>query len=168
VLCAPQVNDYRKLQKRLGLQPGDAPSAALPSLPRLEPDAVDDDDDGAEAEEAREPPPQQQQRRGADAGAEPRRAKQQQQGQQGKRYNALEALARKQASARDAAAAAAAAAEADARARAAGKAAAADARRRTAEAMRKRNARGQPVMRYRVDAILAKLQAEAGGAPLRR
>ena len=63
-------------------------------------------------------------------------------GKKGK-FNALEALAQRRAPRRDEAAAA---------------------RRRTAEAMRKRNARGQPVMRYRVDAILAKLQAESKAA----
>ncbi len=145
-----QVNDYRKLQKRLGMQPGGAEGEAADAGGG----AADEDAAAAETEDAAAPD-------------EPRAAKQPRR-EKPARFNALEAAAAKQAAARAAAAGAAAAAAAQQQQREQQRAAAADARRRTADAMRKRNARGQPVMRYRVDAILAKLQAETGAPPLRR
>ena len=133
-----QVNAYRKLQKRLG---------APPSRVSYE----EGEDAGAEAAEAQEAA-------AGEADAAPRTAPK---GPKRAKFNALEALAKRQAAERRAADEAAAQAAAEAQQRQRQRDEAAHARRRTAEAMRKRNARGQPVMRYRVDAILAKLQAES-------
>jgi len=76
-------------------------------------------------------------------------------------FNSLEVLARKKAAEREEAAAAAANAAVAAAARREAADAAAAARRAQGVAMRKRNARGQPLMRYRIDGILSKLQAES-------
>ena len=137
-----QVNAYRKLQKRLGAPP--------PSLSYDEPEEGAVAEDEAAPADAPQPPPAP---RGAPGGKAVKR-----------KFNALEALAKRQAAERRAAEEEAAQAAAEAQQRQRQRDEAAHARRRTAEAMRKRNARGQPVMRYRVDAILAKLQAEQTGA----
>jgi len=143
------VNAYRKLQRRLGAPPPEAPP-----LDALEADGCADDEREAAAAQ---PPPAR-----ADAGAPAQR-------KAGKpKFNALEAAAKRQAAERRAADDAAAAAQQAQLQRQRQREEAQHARRRTAEAMRKRNARGQPVMRHRVDAILAKLQAEMGAGPLRR
>jgi hypothetical protein len=78
----------------------------------------------------------------------------------GKKFNALEALAREKAREKKGAEEQAAAAAAAAAERRASIEAAAAARRAQGAAMRKRNARGQPVMRYRVDSILQKLEQQ--------
>ena len=140
-MARAQVNAYRKLQKRMGAPPATAPYEE-------EEDAEAPAAEGAASEPA-EPAPRDK----------PRPAS----GKKGK-FNALEALAQRRAAERAAAEQAEAAAAEEARRRQAQRDEAAAARRRTAEAMRKRNARGQPVMRYRVDAILAKLQAESKAA----
>ena len=131
--AALQVNAYRKLQQRLA-RLGDAGDAA--------PAAGGPGGAGGAGEEAEAP------------SVAPRAPKP-------KRFNALEATVARRTAAREAEVAAAAAAAAAQAGAEAGRAAAAAARRQAAAGMRKRNARGQPLMKYRVDGILQKLQREA-------
>ena len=78
-----------------------------------------------------------------------------------KKFNVLEALAAKKAAEREAAQAVRAAALAEAAARREEQARRVAARKARGSDMRRRTSRGQPVMRFRVDQIVAKLQAEA-------
>jgi flagellar biosynthesis/type III secretory pathway protein FliH len=80
---------------------------------------------------------------------------------QRKKFNALQVLAQQKAAEREQALRAAAEAQALAAQRRAQQQAAQQARKAASEGMRKRNSKGQPIMKYRVDNILAKLQHEA-------
>ena len=80
---------------------------------------------------------------------------------QRKKFNALQVLAQQKEAQREEALCAAAQAQALAAERRAQQQVAQQARKAASDGMRKRNSKGQPIMKYRVDNILAKLQHEA-------
>jgi len=146
---AKKLRRYRKLQERAG--EGAAAACAEPAS-----NPYDDVFQGGEEEEEEQlapPPPRPARERPLESrdGTALKRSRP---------FNALEALARKNAAEREEAAAAAAAEAQAATARRAQQEASLAARRAQGAAMRRRNARGQPLMGCRIDAILGKLQAE--------
>ena len=144
---AKKLRRYRKLQERDGgAEPANAEPASNP---------YDDVFQGDEEERLPPPPPLPGQ--GGPLASRRRVASAPTDGAARKRsrpFNSLEALAQKNAAEREEAAAAAAAEAQAAAERRALQEGAQAARRAQGAAMRKRNARGQPLMKYRIDAIL--------------
>ena len=164
--CA-QLRSYRRLLERTGAATDDR-SGGL---------ALPDEEDpydtrfahGSDAEQLSheaathapaEPPAGRAPKRAADANAARKGGASEPARKKGKKFNALEALAREKAKEREVAEQKEAAAAAAAAERRAAVEAAAAARRAQSAAMRKKNARGQPVMRYRMESILQKLEQQ--------
>lgn len=155
--AAKQRAALRKLRSKLGEQPvpaylrDEAPPADGAAGAGAAGGAAEEAEEGRdEGEEGAREGGERRRRR-----AEPRAARPPKRG-----FNALEALAIKRAGERREAEAARATRVEEAAARSAAREAAAAARKAKAAGMRKRNARGQPLMRYRVESILETLQKE--------
>ena len=162
-----QLRGYRRLLERTGVAADDGRGG--PALPVDEDpydtrfahgsDAAQQSQEAA-AHAAEEPPAGRAKQRPADANGAREGGAGTPDRKKGKKFNALEVLARDKAREKEALEQQEAEAEVAAAERRAAIEAAAAARRAQGAAMRKKNARGQPVMRYRVDSILQRLEQQ--------